>query len=78
MDIANLTDDVFAAMRTTPEDAGITVNYAGELVVIGTFGGAVVVASITEDDAVNLVIGIDDAVTVPYRVAVTTIVNTFN
>lgn len=77
MDIANLTDDVFTAMRTTPEEAGITVNYAGELVVIGTFGGPIVVASITEDDTVRLVIGHDD-VTVPYRDAVSTIVNTFN
>ena len=77
MDIANLTDDVFAAMRTTPEEAGITVNYAGELVVIGTFGGPIVVASITEDDTVRLIIGHDD-VTVPYRDAVSTIVNTFN
>lgn len=77
MDIANLADDVFTAMRTTPEEAGLTVNYAGELVVIGTYGGPIVVASITEDDTVRLVIGHDD-VTVPYRVAVSTIVNTFN
>lgn len=78
MDITNLTDDVFAALRSTPEGAGITVNYAGELVVMGTLDGSIVVASITDDDAVSLVIGIDDAVTVPYPVAVSTIVNTFN
>lgn len=78
MHITNIADDVFTAMRTTPEDAGITVNYAGELVVMGTYGGPIVVASITEEDSVRLVIGIDDAVTVPYRVAVDTIVNTFN
>lgn len=78
MDTTNLADDVFTAMRTTPDDAGITVNYAGELVVMGTFDGSIVVASITDDDAVCLVIGIDDAVTVPYPVAVSTIVNTFN
>lgn len=72
-----LIDDVFATMRTTPEEAGIEVSYANELAVMGTFGGPIVVASITEDDTVRLVIGHDD-VTVPYRVAVSTIVNTFN
>lgn len=77
MDTTTLIDDVFATMRTTPEEAGIEVSYANELVVIGTYGGPIVVASITEDDTVRLVIEHDD-VTVPYRVAVSTIVNTFN